>query len=194
LKHLEALFACKAYQMAFQNIELGINTVLQFNPQCFIKGLLYHNGKLFEYQQNEHFAQVTHQRYILKIYNKSNQYGMNKHSLRVELHIKKMQEIKHLGIKTFADINPNTLNKAIQLIQQRFDELCYYDYTISKKNLNVSQKHALESYSNPRYWIHTLKPNKRDKHKKKLIDFNTIHSNNLHQQIKNEIAQKGGNN
>src|SRR5690606_31880189 len=73
-EHLQELFDCEAEQMMFKNIELGINATPLFNPQQYIKGLLYHNGKLFESRYNEHFAQVIHQRYYIKIYNKSNQY------------------------------------------------------------------------------------------------------------------------
>lgn len=190
-QHLEKLFSCEPQQMIFQNIEFGINTAPVFNPQLFLKGLLYHNGKPFEFRHKEHFAQAIHQRYYFKVYNKSNQYGMQEHTLRVELKVIKTEEIKCLGIKTFADINTLTLNKANELLLKRFDEVVYYDNTIVKENLTERQKQTLERYSNPRYWIDNLKPNKRDNHKKKLKDFILKYSNNIHQQLRLEIQRKG---
>jgi hypothetical protein len=190
-QHLEKLFNCTPNQMIFQNIEFGINTMPIFNPQLFLKGLLYHKGKLFEFKFNEHFAQVVHQRYYFKIYNKSKQYGMLNHTLRVELKVIKTEEIKCLEIKTFADINASTLMKANELLLKRFDEVVYYDNTITKESLTKLNKQTLERYSNPRYWINVLMPKNRDKHKKKLKDFISKCSTDLHQEIRQEIDKKG---
>ena len=189
-QHLEALFNCEPQQMIFQNIEFGINTTPTFNPQLFIKGLLYHNGKPFEFRHKEHFAQAIHQRYYFKIYNKSNQYGMQKHTLRVELKVVKTEDIRCIGIKTFGDIDTLTLTKANELLLKRFDEVVYFDNTITKESLTERQKHTLNNYSNPRYWIDNLTKQKRYKHKNRLQDFILKYSANLHQQIRQNINTK----
>ncbi len=189
-QHLEILFNCNAEQMVFQNIEFGINTTPGFNPQLFLKGLLYHNGKPFEFKHDEHFAQSKHQRYYFKIYNKSNQYGMQEDTLRIELKLIASDQFAPLGIKTFADINTLTLNKANELLLKRFDEVVYYDNTIVKENLKERQKRTLERYSNPRCWIDSLTKQKRYKHKIRLQDFILKHSANLHQQIRQDIDAK----
>mgnify|MGYP000451090270 CR=1 FL=1 len=189
-QHLETLFNCEPQQMIFQNIEFGINTTPVFNPQLFLKGLLYHNGKPFEFRHKEHFAQAIHQRYYFKIYNKSNQYGMQEHTLRVELKLIASDQFAPLGIKTFADINTSTLNKAKELLLKRFDEVVYYDNTIVKESLSERQKQTLERYSNPRYWIDTLTKQNRLHHKNRLKEFILNYSANLHQQIKQNIEQK----
>lgn len=190
MEHLKSLFECTEEQMIFQNIEFGINTTPGFNPQLFLKGLLYHNGKPFEFKHDEHFAQSKHQRYYIKIYNKSNQYGMQEDTLRVELKVIKTEDIRHLNIKTFADINTLTLNKANELLLKRFDEVVYYDNTIEKENLTERQKRTLERCSNPRYWIDSLTKQKRYKHKNKLQYFILNYSANLREQITNSINQK----
>jgi hypothetical protein len=190
--HLTKLFNCQPYQMIFQTIEVGVNTLPIFNPQHFIKGLLYHNGKPFEYRFNEHFAQAEHQRFNIKIYNKSNQYKMKNHVLRVELKIIKMEDIKCTGIKTFADINEHTLNKAKELLLKRFSEVVYYDYTIQKDSLTKRQKLTLKDYSNPRYWINELKPKNRDYNKNQLKYFIREYSSNLHKQTAENIVNQFG--
>ena len=189
-EHLQIIFACEPEQMKIHNIELGVNTSTEIDPDLYLKGLLYHKNKLFEYRYSGNLAQSQHQRFIFKIYNKSNQYGMSQHTLRIELKIIKVEEIKKIGLKTFADINTYTLNKAKDMLLGRFDEVMHYDYSISKKNLSKSQKKYLINYSNPRYWIYDLKPNYRFRHKKRLLEITLNNSQNLHQKIRGEITEK----
>ena len=189
--HLAKLFKCQPPKMIFQNIEFGINTNPDFDPQLFIKGLLYHHGKEFEFRYDKYYAQVVHSRYFLKIYNKSNQYGMSKHTLRIETKHLKEVDFQETGIKTFADINSNALNKALERLIERFDNVVYYDRTIVKTNLTKRQQLVLNNYSNITYWFDDLKANKRDKHKKKLKSFIQNNSKNLHEQIRKDLVQKG---
>ena len=189
-KHLEILFDCEASQMVFKNIELGINTTINFNPNLYLKGLLYHKNVLFEYSHFGNYVQAIHQWFILKIYNKSYQYKMTDNVLRVELKIMKMIELKDLLIETFSDINQNTLQKAETILLKRFDEVMHYDYTINKNKLSKLKLEQLKSYSNPRFWIEDLKPNHRDRHKKNLKAITLHFSKNLHQQIRIDIIKK----
>ncbi|WP_282142620.1 hypothetical protein [Cellulophaga baltica] len=189
--HLTKLFRCQPKQMLFQNIEFGINIEPNFDPQLFIKGLLYHHGKEFEFRYNKYYAQVVHSRYLVKIYNKSNQYSMRNYTLRIETKHLKEIDFKETGIKTFENINSKTLNRALKLLIKRFDEVVYYDRTIVKVNLSNKQKLLLNNYSNITYWFDDLKANKRDTHKKKLKSFIQDNSKNLHEQIRSNLAQKG---
>lgn len=188
--HLSDLLHIEPRNMIFQNIEFGVNTQPNFDPQLFITGLLFHNGKIFESRFNQFYGQVEHQRYLIKIYNKSNQYGMHTPTLRVEIKIKKIEDIKHLGIRSFEDINESTLNKAKGHLLKRFDEVVYYDNTIVKKRLSKSLKNLIRSYKNSKYWINDLKSNQRDRHKKRLKRVIKTNSKNLHLQIRNEIDNK----
>lgn len=188
--HLENLFECDPRQMVFQNIELGANTTPSFNPKLYIKGLLYHKNKLFEYRYNGNLAQAMHQRLIFKIYNKSFQYEMCEFTLRIELKITKTDELKATGLRTFADVDELTLNKAEQMLLSRFDEVMHYDYTIDKKALTKVQNQLLKNYSNPRYWVNDLQPKYRDRHKKRLREITVNYSENLHQQLRQNIIEK----
>jgi hypothetical protein len=188
--HLAYLFDCEPEQMLFQNIELGVNTTPNFNPNLYIKGLLYHKNILFEYRYNNNLAQAEHQRFIFKIYNKSNQYGMSENVLRIELKITKTEELKTIDIRTFSDVNTITLNKAKQMLLRRFEEVVHYDYTINKKALTKREKQLIKSYSNPRYWIVDLKSNYRFRHKKKLLQITCKYSDDLHQHLRQNLIQK----
>lgn len=189
-KHLEILFDCDSSQMIFQNIEFGVNTKPEFNPHLYLKGLLYHRNKLFEYRYNGNYAQAQHQRWIFKLYNKSFHYKMNHHVLRVELKITKMEELKNFGIKTFKDINTDKLHKAELLLLKRFDEIMHYDYTIDKTILSKSKIESLNNYSNPRFWIVDLKPIHRNRPKTRLKEITENYSEKIHNQIRTDIIKK----
>ncbi len=63
--HLEDLFDCKASQMIFQNIEFGVNIILDYNPILFIKGLLYRQNIMFEFSHRGNTSKVIYCNYLL---------------------------------------------------------------------------------------------------------------------------------
>lgn len=66
----------------------------------------------------------------------------------------------------------------------------HYDYTIQKNKLSKNKFLKIKDYSNPRYWIHDLKPIHRDRHKKSLREITLNCSDNIHQQIREDIIKK----
>jgi hypothetical protein len=188
--YLLKLFDCQPQQLEFKNIEFGINTEVFFNPNLFIRGLLYHNGKQFEYRYHNNYSQAVHQQFIIKIYNKGSQYEMEKNTLRFELKYRKMIQVNRLGIITFADINAATLDNVKHELLRRFDEVVYYDYTISKNSLSKTLKNKTSKYSNPRYWLVDLVANHRYREKLNLKEMIINHADNLHKQIRQEIIKK----
>lgn len=191
IHHLQVLFSCMPTQMVLQNIEIGVNVPTSFDPKEFLDGLLYHNNKAFDFLHEGNSAQVRHVRYFQKIYNKSFQYGMAYHVLRVELKYVKMHDLKAIGIRTLGDLNEQTLNKAQELLVQKFEEVMAYDDTIRKSELNKVQQAKLKDFERPKYWLKELKPNRRDKQKKLLRDIIAKHSDNRQRQIVEIIAGKG---
>lgn len=187
LNHIQNLFNCSKKQMKFQNIEIGFNIRTKFNPQVFILGVLYHKNKRFSFRFNDYYTESVHENYRIKIYNKSNQYGLKHHTLRIEVHLKKSKEINKTGIINYDDININTLKNAKELLIKKFKEVIYYDNTIKPNKLNKKQKEKLKLYNSINYWLNTLKPNHRDYPKKKLQEIIDKHSDNLKKCIINEI-------
>ena len=192
--HLEDLFDCKASQMIFQNIEFGVNIILDYNPILFIKGLLYRQNIMFEFSHRGNSSKVIYCNYLLKIYSKSYQYGMAENVIRIELKTLKMDGLKDkyivIDIKTFEDINENTLDKVSKLLIKRFNEIRHYDYSIDKKKLTERKLNEVGNYSNPRYWIYDLEPNERDRHLKRLDSITTKFSKKRFQKISIEIEKK----
>lgn len=189
VKYLCGLLKCSAQRMIVQKIEFGLNVQLPFKASLFLKGLLFQNGVMFEHKHNERYWQVRHSKYILKIYDKANQYGMYGEVLRFEIKAQASQ-IKMTEIKTLEDITSTTLNIAFKLLLMRFEEVVYYDYTIAVKSLKRLQRNKLKEYSNPRYWINELRPEHRNRPKKKLNEIIVNHSENLKEVIKGELLKK----
>ncbi len=189
-EHLENLFDCRPKNLIFQNIEFGVNIRIPFNPKKILNGLLLHKGVSFEFRLKGNYAQSMHSLFIFKIYNKGIQYGMIDDILRVELKVTKMKEIEKSGIKTFADINEVTLNRMTSLLLSRWNEILLYEFTIRKKELTKIENQKLSQYSNPRYWENELKPNHRDRHKKRLRKITSQHSDNIQSQIYQLIKEK----
>ncbi|SDS13396.1 hypothetical protein [Gramella sp. MAR_2010_147] len=188
--HLRRLFKCESNQMVFQNIEFGINTTPMIDQLSFLPGLLYHKGKRFESKFNGNFYYCEHQQYRIKIYNKSEQYGMLTPTTRIEMSLKKSNKINKLGIYTFADINIKTLENAkIELLRQ-FDEVVYYDYTIRKCGISKPLQIRLNKYANLQFWLKDLKPHHRDRHKKKLQETIIKYSENLKAKFTIDILKK----
>lgn len=191
--HLEELFDCKASQMIFQNIEFGINIILDYNPKLFIKGLLYRQNIMFEFSHQGNTSKVIYCNYLLKIYSKSYQYGMTEDVIRIELKTLKMDGLKDkhilIDIKTFEDINESNLAEVTKLLIKRFNEIRHYDYSINKKKLTERKLNAVKDYSNPRYWIDNLKPNERYRHLTELESITTKFSKKRFQKIITDIGK-----
>lgn len=173
---------CTSNDMIIQNIEFGFNIETFFDPKLFIKGLLYHKGKCFEHRLGLNYAQCMHQQYLIKIYNKSNQYNsiLTEHTLRVEVKLIRSCMINKLGITSLFDINRNSFIKAQSYLKTVFDEIVYFDYTIKKDGLSRHNKLKLDKYKNKLYWIEELNNVKsRYKQKMNLISIIDGNSENL---------------
>lgn len=179
LENLIGLFVVSPEQMQIQQIEYGVNLITPFNPQDFISGLLMHRGKPFEFRYNEYYAQAVHDEYILKIYNKGNQYQTSLNTLRIEIKVRKMRYQKSdVGIQTVADIALERLTEAFKLLARHLQYIIYFDNTIEKKPLSKVDKNRLQKLGNPNYWK-KLATNKRDTPKKLLANLIEQNSANL---------------
>lgn len=185
--HLEKLFDCKSKDMIFKNIEFGLNLLISYCPKKFIKGLLYHKNKSFEFRYGMNYAQASHQKYFLKIYNKSHQYSMPEHVLRIEVKIIRSMELKKMGIQSFYDIKGTTMNTARESLLNHFREVVHYDYTINTNSLSLNDTFSIKNYSNINFWLNDLKPNHRDRHKKKLSKITELNSDELKKNIQGMI-------
>lgn len=189
-KHLENLFSCKPQQMIFENIELGVNTEITFCPRQFLTFILFYRDKAPEFRYKKNYVQFELDEFYIKIYNKSGQYGMSKHTLRFEVKVKKMRAVKGLNIKTFADLTCDKEQSILKFLLSKFDEVMYYDCTIRKKELSKLNIKKLIEYSNPNQWTEFYSIKNKSRQKENLKKIIKQHSENLKEQIRQEIIKK----
>lgn len=183
IRYLELLFGVDSSCFILQKIEIGLNLQISVNPKNIISNLLESGGKKFELKYEENFAQLVKEQYVLKIYNKGNQYGMNGNILRVEIKSKRMREFQTAGFKTLKDLTIEALNKAILRLLNRWNSVLLYDYTINKNKLNKRQNIELENkFQHSKYWI-LIKANNKDKPRKKYLKIVQDFSANIHKEI-----------
>ena len=187
IRYLELLFGVDSSFFVLQKIEIGLNLQTSVDPKNIISNLLESGGKKFELKYEENFAQLVKEEYVLKIYNKGNQYGMNGNILRVEIKSKRMREFKAAGFKTLKDLTIKALNKAILRLLNRWNNVLLYDCTINKNKLNKRQNIELENkFQHSKYWI-SIKANNKDTPKKKYLKMVEEFSANIHKEIAIEI-------
>lgn len=185
------LLYCEPCQLEFKNIEFGVNLNVGFNPKELLRGLMYHKGRGFVRMYNGYYCKVEHQRFWIKIYDKSYHFAMKNYVLRVEVKLKRSVIFKNeLGIRSFKDINIETLNKAKEYLLRRLGEVVYYDHTINPERLSKQNLRQLDKYKNSDFWLYELKPQHRDRHKKNLTNIISKNSTCLMQRVINDADKK----
>ncbi|MGB1042818.1 MAG: hypothetical protein ACPGU6_05450 [Tenacibaculum sp.] len=176
--------------MIFENIELGVNTEIAFCPRLFLTFILFYRDKAPEFKYKKNYVQFELDEFYIKIYNKSGQYGMSKHSLRFEVKVKKMRAVEGLNIKTFADLTSDREQSILKFLLSKFDEVMYYDCTIRKEELSKLNIKKLIEYSNPNQWTEFYTVKNKSRQKENLKKIIKQHSENLKEQIRQEIIEK----
>nr|DAH99624.1 MAG TPA: hypothetical protein [Bacteriophage sp.] len=178
-----------------QNIEIGVNCEVSFDPKDFLKGMLFHRSN-FEYKTDHegNYIQFNYQTYFLKIYNKGKQYDLPNNVLRVEIKVMKMIKLKEVGVnlETLNDINAVTLLKAFEVLYNEFEAVTYYDHTLRLEDLTSKQQGKVIEYQNKNYWQDLDKQQKKY-NKKQLETMIQEFSNNLKGQIKGQMIEAKNN-
>lgn len=174
-----------------QNIEIGVNCEVLFDPKEFLKGMLFHRSN-FDYKTDHegNYIQFNYQTYFLKIYNKGKQYDLPNNVLRVEIKVMKMIKLKEVGVnlETLNDINAVTLLKAFEVLYNEFEAVTYYDHTLRLEELTSKQQGKAIEYQNRSYW-QELDKYKKARQIKQIETMIQEFSNNLKGQIQKQMIE-----
>ena len=174
-----------------QNIEIGVNCEVSFDPKEFLKGILFHRSN-FDYKTDHegNYIQFNYQTYFLKIYNKGKQYDLPRNVLRVEIKVMKMTKLKELGVEleTLNDIRAVTLLQAFEVLYNEFEAVTYYDHTLRLEDLTSKQQGKVTEYQNKSYW-QELDKYKKARQIKQLETMIKEFSNNLKEQIQRQMIE-----
>ena len=174
-----------------QNIEIGVNCEVSFDPKEFLKGMLFHRSN-FDYKTDHegNYIQFNYQTYFLKIYNKGKQYDLPRNVLRVEIKVMKMTKLKELGVEleTLNDIRAVTLLQAFEVLYNEFEAVTYYDHTLRLDDLTSKQQGKAIEYQSKNYW-QELDKYKKARQIKQLETMIQEFSSNLKGQIQGQMIE-----
>lgn len=132
-----------AFKSNIQNLEFGVNMIVPFNVDGFLKRLVCYKQYPFtkETANNKTYFVCKLNRYWIKIYNKGKQYERSENILRFEIKVVKMKHIELTGMKCLSNLLDK--KKLVQLgvmLEQAFNEIIYTDKSIIEENLTNREK------------------------------------------------------
>lgn len=203
VKKLNQLFEIDPEKCVLRSFEFGIN-MQPANYKTFdiYQNVFYHSAdkrrvKFSEPIQKTYKQAGTQQNiFALKLYDKHAQYPeyTNGELMRFEIKYFRMREINKKGIHTLADLLKieNQLYLRNELTK-RFNEILFYDFSISLQKFTKKDQLKVINYSNPNYWEKLNLSEKRNdfsKAKKTLKTFVINHSENIQKKLLHIIEYK----
>jgi len=135
-------------------IEFGVNLNTPFDPSLLIRNLLAIRGQRFNLIDipGQCYAESKFSQYVVKIYNKSLQYGLNHWVLRIELNYFRLARLFPDGLTWGQLSEPEIWQYLGKVLLAMFEEVIYWDPAIDLTNIPERDKLALKQGHNPLYW------------------------------------------
>ncbi len=176
------------------NLEFGFNINVSKNPQDVIDYnlLMYrnkHHNRDDKYGGKGDFKEFKTTDFSLKIYNKSKQYQLKEHKLRIELKITSKRYLQKLGVFKLEDLNEiEVVYRLYERLLKEFNELTMVDefYLL---NLPKEDKDNLVKFTNPNYWKQLKKEKSLKVFNRVKRDFNLLVEKHNLNKTKNEILK-----
>ena len=139
------------------SIEIGLNLLLNKNPLFYLNSFIFHKGQPFTMERDQFrtFRTCSHQRFSIKVYDKGKQFklGRKVNLLRFEIHIKRMEHLKNMGINTLNDLkNPLKYRLLGDEILKIFEEITIGNPEHEPRNLSPRDNELFIKGHNPNYW------------------------------------------
>lgn len=195
-----SLYKINPDKLYLKNLEIGVNLILNFDPDIIINNLINHKGEEF-YKKNIKggaYSQAEHSHYYLKAYNKGKHFSTRERIFRFEIKYVRMQFLNRNGINVLSDL---TINKNILFLQNElikaWSEIFMIEPFIKYENFPNCLKDKFGSYINPNFWKSLYIASKRAKNKKFYTELNkykgVINNNNelsLKRKVHSMIIEK----
>jgi hypothetical protein len=183
------------HNIRIQQLEFGLNIAPPVDSNDILQCCIRHKNKEFNVDRNtsKFFKQVEHNKYLLKIYNKAIQYGLQYENLRIEMKYMNWSQFRQLGIKTFQDFIDYNGEIFVTDLLAQWHSVYFYDPTIK------TDKYI--QYRDPVYWSDLQKKSSRTtikKHKDRLDRIGHEEGNGLKNEIRRLLIEnlnslQGGN-
>lgn len=166
---IQMRFGIDPSKAVLNNVELGVNLEVPFNPDSFIDHLVTHNYSQFniEKDKNKNYSQVNYSQFIIKIYNKGLQNGLSKNILRFEVKVVRMAKLGKYDIRTLQDLlMAEKLHSVRHLLLKVLNEIIYWDESINHDLLAPHERELLRDGYNSKFWQDHLKKTRSNASKK----------------------------
>lgn len=162
-------FGINPQNVIVNNIEFGVNIELSYSPRDFIDGLVTHRYHPFSINPDPKIfcVQAMYNNYVLKIYDKGLQYGLNKNLMRIEIKVLRMAYLSKTGIKTLWDLTDREkLNLLKEVLIDAVDDVLFCEEIGDETKLSEKDLQLLKDGSNPKFWAKHLKETGKNASKK----------------------------
>lgn len=169
------------------NLEFGVNIRLPFEPKLILDNLVTHKGKNFSHvtKHGQNYHQCQHSQFIIKMYDKSLQFGLSDNVLRFEIKVTTMQFLQRSGIyiKSLKCLKNKSVYEPLgRLLSRLFDEILIDCEDVDMSLLTEAETVTYLLATKPSTW---KKENRLDsKSQKKLQRLSDKYYKLVSQQIK----------
>tara|TARA_R110002167_G_scaffold312948_4_gene518638 strand:- start:3939 stop:4760 length:822 start_codon:yes stop_codon:yes gene_type:complete len=171
LDDISKRFGLPLNKCILRNCEVGVNIEPPLPTNIVLESLLTHKQTVFKdvSVKRGFYKQAFHHQYLVKVYDKSMQYGLKNACLRFELKFTRMEILNKNGVVTLDDLRSKERLQCIgNLLTNEWNNILLYEHS----NLRNPTKRELK-WKDPYYW-QRLK--KQHRYREKLRYKRYVHS------------------
>lgn len=160
-------------------IEFGFNIEIDKLPELLVRRNFlmhkYEGGSGNNYKGKGELKQFSHDNYMIKVYDKGKQFGLNEKVLRFEIKFIKSKEFQSLGVFNLFDLkDKSNLRRLFIYLIKRFDEMTIID-DFDETSISLLQDyHKLSIYKDPIYWTEEIKGIHSQKRARMKVEFSEL--------------------
>ena len=171
-------FRINPHTTLLNTLEIGVN--LNYSPKKFISAIIDYKGKSTFSKKDMLLSECKLERYRMKAYDKVS-------GLRIEVHFRKMIDVKKRGVRTLADLTtPENFEVLGKMFLEYFDNYLIFDNTLCLDNLKPRDRELLTKGRENHYWDELRKVSPEN-YKKKRLRFKELIRNYQQDTIQNEV-------
>ena len=196
---LREKFGIEPKDAVLRNLEIGVNITPPIPTDKVLENMFLFKTVKFKdvHIQDGDYRQAALERYYVKAYDKGLQYELNQPLFRWELKFRRMIELNIMGIHSLADlVNPEVMVLLGNKLVKAWDDVLFADPTVRKAEFTYREKENYMRWNNPNYWIgikeEPKSKNQFSREKRRFQKLMALHSDNVHQQIRDRITKKWG--
>lgn len=188
LRKLANTFHINLDKAIISNFETGVNIRPPKASKDVLDSLLCHKNTSFKdvSRIGGYIKQAEHSQYIVKVYDKGLQYGLNSPNMRIELKFTRMARINKIGIKCLSDLlDLNKYQRLKDMVLEEWQNCLLFEspensFTMTKK---------LYQWKDGKYWTSLTK---QERYRQRLAYNKYVDSStkNYHAKIKEITVEK----